>query len=88
MAELLRQGFTIPVRPEGAFYIYADCSRWSGDSFELAWRLLEEAHVAVTPGKDFGINEANRYLRFAYTAGVDRLAEGTRRIQDFLKCNG
>ena len=50
----------------------------------LAWRLLEEAHVAVTPGKDFGLHEPKRYLRFAYTAPVERLAEGLRRIRTFL----
>ena len=49
-----------------------------------SWRLLEEAHVAVTPGKDFGLNEPQRHLRFAYTASVERLAEGVNRIQAFL----
>lgn len=84
LQELPGLGFAIPVQPQGAFYIYADCSRWTDDSFAWAWRLLEEAHVAVTPGKDFGLNEPQRYLRFAYTASVDRLAEGLRRIRGFL----
>ncbi len=61
-----------------AFYIYADCSRWTDDSFKLAWRLLEEAHVAITPGKDFGLNEPQRHLRFAYTASLERQTEGLR----------
>ncbi|QSA99132.1 aminotransferase class I/II-fold pyridoxal phosphate-dependent enzyme [Methylococcus sp. EFPC2] len=82
--ELSGLGFDIPVRPEGAFYVYADCSRWSDDSFELAWRLLEDAHVAVTPGRDFGSHEARRHLRFAYTASVDRLAEGIARMRHWL----
>ena len=68
LRELPGLGFSIPIRPQGAFYIYADCSRWTDDSFEFAWRLLEEAHVAVTPGKDFGMNEQQHHLRFAYTA--------------------
>ena len=87
LRELPGLGFGIPVIPQGAFYIYADCSRWTDDSFAFAWRLLEEAHVAVTPGKDFGLNEPQRHLRFAYTASVARLAEGLRRIRDFLSQN-
>lgn len=84
LRELPGLGFTIPVQPQGAFYIYADCSRWTCDSFAWAWRLLEEAHVAVTPGKDFGQHEPQRYLRFAYTASLERLAEGLGRIRGFL----
>lgn len=84
LKELLALGFEIPVRPEGAFYIYADCSRWTDDSFEYAWRLLEETQVAVTPGKDFGLHEPRRYLRFAYTLSEERLAEGLARIRAFL----
>ena len=53
------------------------------NSFEFAWRLLEEAHVAVTPGKDFGMNQPQRHLRFAYAASVERLVEGVKRIRDF-----
>ena len=77
-------GFEIPVQPQGAFYIYADCSRWTEDSFAWAWQLLEETHVAVTPGKDFGMNEPKRYLRFAYTASMERLAEGLSRMRILL----
>ena len=87
LRELPGLGFGIPVIPQGAFYIYADCSRWTDDSFAFAWRLLEEAHVALTPGKDFGLNQPQRHLRFAYTASVARLAEGLRRIRDFLSQN-
>ncbi len=81
LRELPGLGFKLPVQPQGAFYIYADCSRWTEDSFDLAWRLLEEVHVAVTPGRDFGLNEPQRYLRFSYTASLERLAEGLRRMR-------
>lgn len=82
----LRQlGFDIPVTPQGAFYIYANCERFTDDSFALSQRLLEEAGVAVTPGMDFGSHRANVHLRFAYTTSVERLAEGVRRIAEFLK---
>jgi aspartate/methionine/tyrosine aminotransferase len=84
LGELPGLGFGIPAIPQGAFYVYADCSRWTGDRFEFAWRLLEEAHVAVTPGKDFGMNQPQHHLRFAYTASVERLAEGIKRIRAFL----
>jgi len=78
-------GFDIPVTPHGAFYIYANCERFSDDSFALSRRLLEEAGVAVTPGMDFGTHRANTHLRFAYTTSVERLSEGVRRIAEFLK---
>jgi aspartate/methionine/tyrosine aminotransferase len=73
-------GFGIPVTPQGAFYVYADCARFSPDSSELAMEILERAGVAVTPGKDFGTHCAERYLRFAYTRPMDELSEGIRRL--------
>jgi aspartate/methionine/tyrosine aminotransferase len=77
-------GFDIPVTPQGALYLYADCSRFSGDSYALATALLEQAGVAVTPGRDFGVNAAHRHLRFAYTTGLEQLQRGVDRIQAFL----
>lgn len=77
-------GFRFPARPEGAFYLYADCSALTRDSAELAERLLDDEAVAVTPGRDFGANAPERYLRFAYTTGLDALAEGVGRIGRFL----
>ncbi len=73
-------GFAVTARPEGAFYIYADCARFAPDSREFALAMLEEAGVAVTPGLDFGDNMPERYLRFSYTASLERLAEGLRRV--------
>ena len=70
--------------PQGAFYLYADCSRFTDDSQELGRRLLEEAGVAVTPGIDFGEHRATSHLRFAYTTSEARLDEGVRRIADLL----
>lgn len=81
---LERLGFRVVARPQGAFYLYADCSAFSDNSFSLAARLLEEAGVAVTPGADFGANRPERHLRFAYTTGLDRLQDGVRRIGRFL----
>jgi aspartate/methionine/tyrosine aminotransferase len=72
------------VVPSGAFYIYADCSALTGDSFAFARDLLETAGVAITPGADFGAHAAARHVRFAYTNSIPVLAEGVRRIGDYL----
>ena len=77
-------GFGIPVLPSGAFYIYADASRFGDDANLLAREILEVASVAVTPGLDFGLHRANRYLRFAYTRSMDDLREGVQRLRRFL----
>jgi aspartate/methionine/tyrosine aminotransferase len=77
-------GFMLTAKPEGAFYIYADCSRLTDDSDAFARRLLETAGVAVTPGLDFGARAPKSHLRFAYTTGVERLAEAVERIRRFL----
>jgi aspartate/methionine/tyrosine aminotransferase len=77
-------GLAIPVVPEGAFYVYADVSAHTDDSFEFARRLLEEQGVAVTPGKDFGRHRHERFVRFAYTTSIDRMAEAVGRIRSFL----
>jgi aspartate/methionine/tyrosine aminotransferase len=78
-------GFAVPVVPQGAFYVYADCSRLTGDSFAFARQLLAEAHVAMTPGKDFGHHHAGRHVRIAYTQPVARLEEAVARIRKFLE---
>ncbi|MCU7919392.1 MAG: pyridoxal phosphate-dependent aminotransferase [Candidatus Thiodiazotropha sp. (ex Epidulcina cf. delphinae)] len=77
-------GFSIPVTPQGAFYLYAGCNGISDDSQVLAQQLLQEAGVAVTPGLDFGFNRPQSHLRFAYTTDLERLEEGVERIRRFL----
>jgi aspartate/methionine/tyrosine aminotransferase len=77
-------GFGIPVEPEGAFYVYADCSRLAPDSFAFARELLVEAGVALTPGKDFGANEPQKHIRIAYTQPIARLEEAAGSIARFL----
>ena len=77
-------GFRITARPEGAFYLYADCSAHTSDSFGFARQVLEDAGVAITPGIDFGDHHAATHVRFAYTNGVDRLAEGVARIKKLI----
>ena len=85
---LLRLGFDIPVKPEGAFYIYAHCDKITDDSYQFALDLLEAEGVAVTPGKDFGTYNAHHALRFAYTTSIERMAEAIERLERFIKRSG
>ncbi|MFD2110224.1 pyridoxal phosphate-dependent aminotransferase [Thiorhodococcus fuscus] len=85
LPRLRELGFQIPNRPDGAFYLYAELpERVEMDSMAFASGLLEEVGVAVTPGQDFGDHKAGRYVRFAYTRELDRLAEGVERIAAYL----
>ncbi|WP_306602767.1 pyridoxal phosphate-dependent aminotransferase [Azonexus sp.] len=77
-------GFRVTARPEGAFYLYCDCSALAADSFTLARDLLEKTGVAATPGLDFGSNAPEKHIRFAYTTGVDRLAEAVERLRRYF----
>jgi len=78
-------GFDIPVTPEGAFYLYADCSRFTDDSERFARELLEQAGVAITPGIDFGRHRARQHVRFSYANTRENLEEGARRLAEFLR---
>jgi aspartate/methionine/tyrosine aminotransferase len=77
---LRKLGFGIPEMPQGAFYVYANCSALTDDSHAFAYELLERAGVAITPGVDFGSYRAAEHVRFAYTNSIDRLQEGVSRI--------
>ena len=83
-SHLIRLGFGIEAIPEGAFYIYANCSHFTDDSFQFAKDLLEQEGVAVTPGKDFGKNNENCYIRFAYTVSIDKMTLAIERLERFL----
>jgi aspartate/methionine/tyrosine aminotransferase len=78
-------GFRIPLVPDGAFYLYADCSAFTDDSFGFAHDLLEQAGVAITPGVDFGAHRAAQHVRFAYTTSLAQLEEGVERIAAYLR---
>ncbi len=82
---LVNLGFTLGPYPQGAFYLYADCSAFTGDSYRFAVALLEQAGVAITPGQDFGLNEAANHVRFAYTTSLENLQEGVSRIAACLR---
>ena len=73
-------GFDIPAKPSGAFYVYAGIPEGQGDAPGFCRRLLEEHHVAVTPGADFGDHLADRYVRFSYAQGMPALTEAIDRM--------
>ncbi len=79
-------GFGITVEPTGAFYVFANAKHLSGDSYKLAFDILEKAHVGVAPGIDFGQN-GEGYLRFSYAASMENIAEGMDRLENYLKMN-
>jgi aspartate/methionine/tyrosine aminotransferase len=76
-------GLGVGFEPAGAFYILANARRFSADSLGLAYEILQQSHVAVTPGVAFGRN-AEGYLRFSYSASIERIGEGLRRLGAFL----
>ncbi len=84
MPALQNIGFDIDAVPEGAFYIYADCARFTADSFSFCRDLLEKVGVAITPGCDFGQHLAVSHVRFAYTTAMENLQEGIKRLKDYL----
>ncbi|MCG6970872.1 MAG: pyridoxal phosphate-dependent aminotransferase [Gammaproteobacteria bacterium] len=88
LPQLRQLGFDIPIEPEGAFYLYAGCSRFTDDSYEFCETLLQQAGVAVTPGIDFGHHSPQNHVRFAYTTSMENLQEGISRIGAFLQQNG
>lgn len=78
-------GFTIPIYPDGGFFVYADCTRFSRDSMAFSRELLKHTGVAITPGADFGFYRANEHVRFAYTVAADKLRDGLERLRAYLQ---
>lgn len=77
-------GFGVTVEPTGAFYVFANARQFGDDCYKLAFDILERAHVAVTPGIDFGSN-GEGYLRFSYANSVENIQEGLRRLNRYLR---
>ncbi len=84
LPKLKELGFKVEVEPQGAFYIYANCEKFTNDSYKFAYDLLENIGVAITPGKDFGENKANHFVRFAYTTSIEKLEEAIKRLKIYL----
>lgn len=77
-------GFEITCAPQGAFYIYAGCEKFTSDSMQFCNDLLENVGVAITPGGDFGDHKAESHVRFAYTTALEHLQEGVSRLKTAL----
>ncbi len=82
-------GFDIPVMPDGAFYAWADCSRICSklgikDSWDLAFEIMHKAHLAVTPGRDFGSAETAKFIRFSTASAMPQLVEAIARLKAML----
>jgi aspartate/methionine/tyrosine aminotransferase len=78
-------GFSIPLYPDGAFYIYSGIEKWNIDSMDFANKALLEAGVAITPGYDFGRFRASTHIRFSYTESLEKLKKGCDRLELWLK---
>ena len=84
---LRKLGFGVPLMPEGAFYVYAKLPAGLGSSEAFAQSLLEQHHVAITPGTDFGTYLAEDYARFSYSQDLETLRKGVERITLALERN-
>ena len=82
---LPRVGLDSFLPADGAFYLYADVSRFSNDSFGFATRMLEEAGVATTPGVDFDPLRGRNFLRLCYAGAREEMREAVERIGIWLK---
>lgn len=85
LVERFRQiGFEIPVMPQGAFYAFADVSRFTSDSYAFAFELLEKTGVGVAPGIDFG-EIGRRSVRLSYATSEEKIREAADRVEAYLR---
>ncbi|WP_296507645.1 pyridoxal phosphate-dependent aminotransferase [Rhodoferax sp.] len=82
-------GFSIPVEPDGAFYVWADCSELCArlgleSSWEFAFEVMHRAHVAITPGRDFGAATTARFVRFSTASSMQQLETAIQRLRAML----
>jgi aspartate/methionine/tyrosine aminotransferase len=85
MIQRLREmGFVLRSEPLGAFYMLVNAKHLSSNSYDLAFEILEEAGVGVSPGIDFGDN-AEGFIRISYANSLQNIKEGLKRIDTFIK---
>jgi aspartate/methionine/tyrosine aminotransferase len=77
-------GFRVPVMPDGAFYVYADCSGVSDDADRLTIEMLNQAGVVLVPGLDFGPATAHSHIRVSYATSMENLLVEVRRLKTFF----
>ena len=73
-------GLRVPVMPDGAFYAWADCSAFGASSWDFCFDMMRRAHVAMTPGRDFGHHGSERCVRLSYASSMAQLQEAVRRL--------
>ena len=78
-------GLRVPVHPDGAFYVYADCSAYSADSWDFCFDVMRDTGVVLVPGKDFGTTEPQRYFRLSYANSMANLDEALARLRSYLE---
>jgi aspartate/methionine/tyrosine aminotransferase len=77
---LERLGLPVPVAPDGAFYAWADCSAFAASSWDFCFDMMRRAHVALTPGRDFGPAQAERHLRLSFASGMPQLQAAVAQL--------
>lgn len=84
LSRLKNMGFEVEVEPQGAFYIFCNAKKFTADSYRFAFDVLENAHVGITPGVDFGKN-GEGYVRFSYANSLDNIKKGMDRLETYLQ---
>ncbi len=89
LPQLNAMGLTVPVMPDGAFYAWADCSAACAklgvkDSWDFAFEVMNKAHVALTPGRDFGTAQAHNFVRFSTASSMEHLQQAVARLRALL----
>ena len=77
---LIKMGFEVRAVPQGAFYIFCDARKFTGNSYQFAFDVLEHAHVGITPGVDFG-SRGEGFVRFSYANSPDKIREAVARMK-------
>ena len=82
-------GLSVPVMPDGAFYAWADCSDACArlrlkDSWDFSFAVMEQAHVAITPGRDFGPAHGAQFVRFSTASSMEQLHTAVERLRAML----
>ena len=78
-------GLTVPVLPDGAFYAWADCSAHAMSSWDFCFDMMHRAHVAMTPGRDFGPHRAEQFIRLSYASSMAQLQQAVERLRTVLR---
>ncbi|HEY1227044.1 MAG TPA: aminotransferase class I/II-fold pyridoxal phosphate-dependent enzyme, partial [Ramlibacter sp.] len=84
--QLQAAGLPVPVVPDGAFYAWADCTQMAqqlgvSGSWDFSFELMKRAHLAITPGRDFGTAETSRFVRFSTASSMAHLEEAIARLR-------